>query len=124
MAEEIISASYLQVDETPVKVLQPEKKAYMWVYLSPLAERPLVRFRFDLTCRGEVVETDLKKFKGLLQSDGYFGYNQMRKKTDVVGFGCLAHARRKFAEIIKTLPPTTPLSKAQEAIQYLVLYIK
>ena len=118
MAEEIISASYLQVDETPVKVLQPEKKAYMWVYLSPLAERPLVRFRFDLTCRGEVVETDLKKFKGLLQSDGYFGYNQMRKKTDVVGFGCLAHARRKFAEIIKTLPPTTPLSKAQEAIQY------
>jgi transposase len=32
----VLSSQYLQLDETPVKVLKPEKKGYLWSYLAPL----------------------------------------------------------------------------------------
>ena len=41
LQNEIINAKYLQVDETLVKVLEPEKKAFMWVFLSPLVNHKL-----------------------------------------------------------------------------------
>ena len=112
---EILAASYLQVDETPVKLLEPEKKAFMWCYLSPLSGHRLIRFRFDLSRSGEVVKSDLKDFKGLLQNDGYSGYNGMREKSEVVPFGCMAHSRRKFAEIAKI---SKTVGKAHEALKY------
>lgn len=113
--EEISLSRYAQVDETPVKVLKPEKKAYMWTYLAPLQDTQLIRFRFDLTRSSQVVEADLKNFTGLLQTDAYNGYNEMRKKSDVTAFGCMAHSRRKFAEIVKI---SQKPGKAHEALEY------
>lgn len=55
----------------------------------------------SLTRSKTVVESRLAQFKGLLQTDGYFGYNGMRKKKDVTGFGCGTHARRKYVEVFK-----------------------
>jgi transposase len=114
---EILLSSYLQVDETPVKVLKPEKKGYMWSYLSPLTDHRLIRFRFDLTRRGEVVERDLDSFEGLLQTDGYSGYNTVRKAELIIAFGCLSHCRRKFVEVIK-IGSTKSVGKAEEALNY------
>jgi hypothetical protein len=37
----------------------------------------------------------------LLQTDGYAGYEALCKRNDIVGFGCLSHARRKFSEVVK-----------------------
>ena len=119
LQREIKQACYLQVDETPVKVLSTDKKGYMWCYLSPLPERKLIQFRFHLSREALVVNTELEDFAGLLQSDGYGGYNQLRKKPKIIAFGCLAHARRKFAEIIKIATPKSA-SKAQEALHYFV----
>jgi transposase len=110
-------AHYLQVDETPVKVLKPEKKAYMWIYLSPMPNHKLIRFEFNLSRESQVVEKSLKDFKGRLQSDGYGGYNGMRKKTDVIGLGYMAHSRRKFAELVKIAPPKMR-GKSHEALGY------
>lgn len=90
---------YLQVDETPVKVLKPEKKGYLWSYYAPLLG--LVVFELSLTRSGTVAEERLKDFKGLLQTDGYSGYSGLRKREDIVGLGCLTHARRKFSEVFK-----------------------
>ncbi len=112
---EISSANYLQVDETPVKVLKPEKKAYMWAYFSPLPSHRLIRFHFDLSRASRVVETDLENFKGLLQNDGYSGYNGMRGKESVTPLGCMAHARRKFSELVKITPPKVR-GKSHEAL--------
>lgn len=84
LCEEITSSRYAQVDETPVKVLKPEKKGYMWAYLSPLPGHQLIRFRFDLTRSSKVVEADLRNFKGLLQTDAYSGYNEMRQKPEII----------------------------------------
>lgn len=117
LAKEIINSNYLQVDETPVKVLEPEKKAYMWAFLSPLANHKLIRFQFDLTRSGNVVNEALKDFNGLLQNDGYAGYNNLRAQSNIIAFGCMAHARRKFAEVAKTGSKKS-LGKAGEALKY------
>lgn len=91
----------LQVDETPVKVLKPEKTGYMWVYHSYLSDRRFVIFDFAMSRSGQEVNERLKNFKGLLQSDGYSGYNHQRRRDDIVSLGCMDHARRKFVDVVK-----------------------
>jgi transposase len=97
----ILQRRYLQVDETPVKVLKTNKKGYVWAYFAPNVGKGLVVFEFSLTREGSVAAKRLQQFKGLLQTDGYAGYNALRKRDDIVSFGCLSHARRKFSEVIK-----------------------
>jgi transposase len=97
----ILKHRYLQVDETPVKVLETNKKGYVWAYFAPNVGNGLVAFEFSLTRQGSVAAERLKTFKGLLQTDGYAGYDALRKREGIVGFGCLSHARRKFSEVIK-----------------------
>jgi transposase len=94
-----VQRGYLQVDETPIKVQKPDKQGYLWCYLAPLIG--IIIFEMSLTRGSRVVESRLAQFKGLLQTDGYFGYNGMRKKKDVTGFGCATHARRKYVEVFK-----------------------
>lgn len=97
----ILQHRYLQVDETPVKVLETNKKGYVWAYFAPDVGKGLVAFEFSLTRSSSVANERLKTFKGLLQTDGYAGYNRLRQRDDIIGFGCLSHARRKFKEVIK-----------------------
>lgn len=97
----ILQQRYLQIDETPVKVLENNKKGYVWAYFTPNVGKGLVMFEFSLTREGSVVENRLKTFKGLMQTDGYAGYDALRKSHDIVGFGCFSHARRKFSEVVK-----------------------
>lgn len=95
------SVKALQADETPVKILDPGKKAYMWLYHSYLPDKKFVIFDFHLNRSQTVVDERLKSFQGLLQTDGYAGYNTQRKRDDVITFGCWDHARRKFADVVK-----------------------
>ena len=97
----ILSGSYLQVDETPVKILKPEKKGYLWSYFAPWISSGLIAFEISLTRSSEVAEKRLATFKGLLQTDGYNGYQGLRKRNGIEGLGCITHARRKFSEVVK-----------------------
>lgn len=97
----ILKHRYLRIDETPVKVLETNKKGYVWAYFAPNVHKGLVVFEFSLTREGSVVENRLKTFKGLMQTDGYAGYDALRKKDEIVGFGCFSHVRRKFSEVVK-----------------------
>lgn len=92
---------YLQVDESPVKVQTADKKGYLWTYYAPYVGGGLVMFEFNLTREGSVAEQRLATFKGLLQTDGYYGYNNLRKREDITGLGCNTHARRKFSDVLK-----------------------
>jgi len=105
--EALLLIRYLQVDETPIQVLNPHKKGYLWAYYAP--HERLIVFDFDLTRQGAVAEERLSTYKGLLQTDGYAGYQKLRQRKDITGFGCLTHARRKFADVIK-------ISKNKEGI--------
>ena len=97
----ILKNRYLQVDETPVKVLETNKKGYVWAYFAPNDGKGLVAFEFSLTREGAVANKRLQSFNGLLQTDAYTGYDALRKREGIIGFGCLSHARRKFSEVVK-----------------------
>lgn len=91
----------LQADETTVTVLKPHKTGFLWAYHSCDPKNRFIFFEFNLTRSSENPDSLLKEFKGLLQTDGYSGYNNLRKKEDIINFGCWDHARRRFAEVVK-----------------------
>ena len=109
---DITQTDYLQVDETPVQVLKPHKKGYLWGYLTP--QLNAVMFEFSLSRSSAVVEKRLQHFSGKLQTDGYSGYQGLRQQSRIIALACFAHVRRKFMDIIK-LAPNKP-GKAQEAV--------
>jgi len=96
---DIKAKGYLQVDETPIKVLDSDKKGaahqgYYWVYHAPL--EGTVLFDYQPT-RGQVAAKKLlDTFKGYLQTDGYAVYEKYGRKKDVTHLACWAHARREF----------------------------
>ncbi len=98
LKKEVLSANYLQADETPIKVLDKDKKGtthrgYHWVYHAP--EERLVLFDYR-EGRGREGPTEcLKDFKGYLQTDGYAVY---AGRQGITLLSCMAHARRKFDE--------------------------
>jgi hypothetical protein len=46
----------------------------------------------------------LDGFTGVLQTDGYAGYNQVCRDNPITRIGCWDHARRKFVEASKAVP--------------------
>ena len=106
LKENIIRGTYVQADETPVQVLnEPDKSntstSYMWVYRGgSLTEKSIV-YEYQASRKGQAAEEFLCGFSGFLQTDGYAGYNGFAQHPGVTQAGCWAHARRKFADIIK-----------------------
>ena len=100
----ILAQGYLQVDETPVKVLDHQDKkgkthqGYHWVYNAPLQNAVF----FDY-CHGRGREGPmrlLKEFKGYLQTDGYGVYEWFARQNGITHIACMAHARRKFEQAL------------------------
>lgn len=94
---------YLQVDETPIKVLDSDKKGaahtgYYWVYHAP--EKGTVLFDYSPTRGGIAAVPMLWNFKGYLQTDGYAVYEKYGKKKEVTHLACWAHARREFEKAL------------------------
>jgi transposase len=105
----------LQVDETPVKNVQENKKGYMWCYHGLDPGNRFVIFEYQLSRSAAVAEKTLANFNGVLQTDGYMGYAGLRKKSTIQGIGCFAHCRRKFADVVKISHSKKP-GKAHEAM--------
>jgi transposase len=104
----VLEVKYLQADETPIKLLKPNKKGYIWTYFA--LHQKLVVFEVAETRKGEIAENRLANFKGLLQTDAYSGYKNLRGRKGIVGFGCLSHARRKFADVLKITKNNTGIA--------------
>jgi len=101
MKAELLGGDYLQADETPVKVMDPEVKGqcalgYLWVAGAPGGD---VVFEFHPGRGQEFARQLLGGFKGYLQRDGYSAYGTLSQPdSGVVPVGCWGHARRKFIE--------------------------
>lgn len=111
MKEEIIKSSVIHADETPVMVTKDGRegmhKSYMWVYRSGsmCKANQAVLYEYQKTRKADAPGDFLKGFEGKLVCDGYQVYHTLENRTDT-GFeaaGCWAHARRPFAEIVKSL---------------------
>jgi len=98
---QIPAVRVMQADETKVKTLKPSKEGYLWGYHSCDTGNRFVLFEFASGRSAAFPNAMLKDFTGILQTDGYSGYNDFRKKADVINVGCWDHARRKFMDVIK-----------------------
>ena len=97
----VLRCDYLHADETPVKVLDKDKKqqshrGYFWVYHSSVEK--LVFFDYQPGRGREGPQQMLQHFKGFLQTDGYSVYDFFKQKEDITVLHCMAHARRMFFE--------------------------
>jgi transposase len=98
------ASGYLQVDETPVKVLDPEVKGkaaqgYLWFYAVPGGD---VFLEFDSSRGLDPVRRRLTGFAGTIQTDAYEVYESLsRKESAIARIGCLAHARRYLYKALK-----------------------
>jgi len=93
-------------DETTLQVLhEPGRPAssesYMWLYRTGRDGPPIVLFEYQTTRARKHPQKFLQGFKGYLCTDGYQSYDGL---PDVINVACLAHARRKFDEALKSLP--------------------
>ena len=98
--EELKAGDYLQIDESPVKVLDPEVKGkaaqgYLWFYSQPAG---YVFLEFNQSRGRDGPRQRLRGFRGTMQTDGYELYDALRKEQPraLKRIGCTAHARRKF----------------------------
>ncbi len=96
---QVLGQGYLEVDETPIQVLDPKKKGkthrgYYWVYYSPIQR--MVLFDYQEGRGREGPRKLLSDFKGYLQTDGYIVYDWFGKQKDITLLSCMAHARRMF----------------------------
>ena len=105
--------SVIHADETPVKVMRIDKekikngkKTYMWVYRNkPLKGRPpIVLFDWQPSRKADHPREFLKDFSGTIVTDGYQVYHTISsERQDLKVAGCWVHARRPFAEFIKSV---------------------
>ena len=103
MKRELLAGDYVQVDETPVRVMDPEVSnrcatGWLWVVGVPGAD---VVFEFHPGRGKEFAAQLLGNFRGHLQRDGYGVYGALaRANPGLIPVGCWAHARRKFVEAL------------------------
>jgi transposase/vacuolar-type H+-ATPase subunit H len=100
----ILAQGYLQVDETPIKVLDHQNKkgkthqGYHWVYNAPMQNA--IFFDYCHSRGREGPMRLLKDFKGYLQTDGYGVYEWFARQSGITHIACMAHARRKFEQAL------------------------
>ena len=103
MHMELITREVIHADETTCQVLREKGKtaqstSYMWIYASGTDGLPkIVMYEYQSSRGGIHPQEFLEGFHGLLQCDGYQGYN---KVIDVLLCCCMAHCRRKFFEAL------------------------
>lgn len=99
----LLQREVIHADETTCQVLREDGKtaqstSYMWIYTSGTDGLPgIVMYEYQPGRGGIYPQEFLAGFHGLLQCDGYQGYN---KVEDVLLVCCMAHCRRKFFEAL------------------------
>jgi transposase len=120
MREHQLLADYLQADETRMQVLKETGRAatsdkWMWLVRGGPPDEPVVLFVYDPSRAGEVPRRLLSGFKGVLQADGYSGYNAICRDEQIRRIGCMDHCRRKFVEASKAVPAKAQRGKVSKA---------
>jgi hypothetical protein len=106
-------AGKIHTDDTPVPVLAPgqgkTRTARLWTYVRddrPAGSEapPAVWYRYSPDRKGERPRSHLEGYAGILQADGYSGYNALYASGRIQEAACWAHARRKFFDVLQVTP--------------------
>jgi transposase len=111
MKAQMMSGPYIQVDETPIRYLDPGNgktgQGYLWVAHRPGGD---VIYEWHTTraasCLERLIPID---FTGTVQCDGYSAYDRFASRREGQGqalilAGCWAHVRRGFFEARDSAP--------------------
>jgi transposase len=105
LKEKLRTQPLVHGDETWVQVLKEDgrdaqSKSVMWAYRSGQdSDQPIVLFEYQ-PGRGQThLQAFLGDYRGLLMSDGYDAW---RTLDGAIHLGCMAHARRRFTDALKT----------------------
>jgi transposase len=108
LATHILASGKLFADDTPVPVLDPgrgrTKTGRLWVYVRDDrpwcgSDPPAALCLFSPDRKGERPAAHLAGFRGILQVDGYAGFERLTEDGRIELAACWAHTRRKFYEI-------------------------
>jgi transposase len=106
--KQVLACNYLHADETPIKVLDKDKKGtthrgYYWVYYNSIERLVLFDYREGRSREGPLEMLD--GFTGYLLTDGYNAYDIFEKNKDIILLNCMAHARRMFNDALDNDEP-------------------
>jgi len=104
----VLASEKLHGDDVPVPVLEPgngkTKTGRLWTYVRD--DRPAgseapaaVWFAYSPDRKGEHPAKHLQNYIGILQADGYAGFNKLYETGRIVEAACWAHVRRKFHDL-------------------------
>lgn len=107
----LLESHVIHADETPVKVTKDGRKSmhksYMWVYRTGTmcGANPIILYEYQKTRKADFPREFLKGFQGSLVCDGYQVYHTLadERPDEMKIAGCWIHARRRFANVVKTL---------------------
>jgi transposase len=124
LAKYVLSASNINADDTPIKVLAPgtgkTKRGHLWTYVRDgtawgSTDPPAVWYQYSPSWHGKYPQRHLAAFEGKLQVDAYAGFEPLFLQPKpgaaarVEEISCMAHARRHFFEVHVAL--NSPLAK-------------
>jgi hypothetical protein len=122
----VLAANKLHADDTPVPVLCPgrgtTKQGRLWTYVrddrpSGGSDPPAVWFAYSPDRKGVHPRHHLRDFRGILQADGYAGfeklYNDANPNHPIKEAACWAHVRRKFYDIHEATQSPLAMSAMQ-----------
>jgi len=102
LEKEILNSSYIQADESPIKVQDKNKsgkthQGYMWVIHEPV--KKVIVFSYYKSRSHHAIKKQLQEYEGWIQCDGYGAYDKLAKGNQNIQLaGCWVHARRKYYE--------------------------
>jgi len=111
--KELLKSKLIHCDESPFKMPDngrgPNSKDYMWVYhtYERYGSPPIFIYDYQPTRKAENPRNFLEGYEGILVTDGYQVYHTLAKEhpDKLKVAGCWAHAKRRFAEIVKSIGP-------------------
>ena len=106
LRSKLLENEYIQADETTLQVLNEKnrkatQKSYIWLAVG-MDRYPVVSMKYANNRSATVPIEIFTGFNGYLQTDGYRGYSEIVRQEDITQLACWAHARRKFADIVKS----------------------
>ncbi len=104
-------AKVIHADETTLSISKrPEsdkerKKSYVYVYISSYYDSQIAIYDFHESRSIDRTAAWLIDYEGVVVCDDFKGYTKLKKDHPKIKLQrCFAHVRRRFADIVKTLP--------------------
>ena len=107
----VLRGQAIFADDTPLKMQAPgngrTRTARIWTYVRD--ERPWLGqappaawYQFTVDRKGEHPASHLAGYQGWIHADGYAGFNELYRSGGISEVACLAHIRRKFADVFQS----------------------